>query len=421
MGISVIVAPIFILLTLLVAVIPVAIGLYVFKDAKKRGMNAALWTLLSVLAPGFIGLIIYLIVRGEHPDMQCPACAKPVSADFAVCPYCGAPLKEKCANCGYTLEAGWEKCPSCGTDIPEEQRRSAVSTGSGKGLKKLLALIIIVPLVLMVLLFAATCLFTANSHISWMTSYDISKDELLDNENSRQILDWIEECDSKGQGVYVMRTDNRMGATAAANCLVYRNDGYFSTGLSPMTGGWFSSDELHINFYDIGEDIGRDYTLCLFEYGIDSDENPVIKVYEDNSNMPMDFTLTESELMDGLLSNYFDVDENENYYSVYLDESLSGVYHVEATIYCDGEELTSEMAQNADESEIKDEGFDFFTISEALPEDADCTLVFRLLDEYQDVIAETDHIPLSNSEPYATVIFSADGDTIKYEHKTTEE
>ena len=42
----------------------VAIGLavWVYKDAKKRDMNAAVW-LLIVLLSGCIGCIIYLIVR----------------------------------------------------------------------------------------------------------------------------------------------------------------------------------------------------------------------------------------------------------------------------------------------------------------------------------------------------------------------
>ena len=44
--------------------IPVMIGVYVCRDAKRRGMNAALWTLIAVAAPALIGFIIYLLVRG---------------------------------------------------------------------------------------------------------------------------------------------------------------------------------------------------------------------------------------------------------------------------------------------------------------------------------------------------------------------
>lgn len=47
----------------LIVFIPVLIGTYVYKDAKSRNMDAFLWTLVSILMPGFLGLIIYLIIR----------------------------------------------------------------------------------------------------------------------------------------------------------------------------------------------------------------------------------------------------------------------------------------------------------------------------------------------------------------------
>ena len=36
--------------------IPVMIGVYVYRDAKRRGMNAMAWTLIAVVAPALIGL-----------------------------------------------------------------------------------------------------------------------------------------------------------------------------------------------------------------------------------------------------------------------------------------------------------------------------------------------------------------------------
>ena len=43
-------------------VIAIGLAVWVYKDAKKRDMNAAVW-LLIVLLSGCIGCIIYLIVR----------------------------------------------------------------------------------------------------------------------------------------------------------------------------------------------------------------------------------------------------------------------------------------------------------------------------------------------------------------------
>jgi len=49
----------------------ILLAVWVYRDAKKRGMEATLWLLL-VLLTGFIGLIVYLIVRREHPIQQPP-------------------------------------------------------------------------------------------------------------------------------------------------------------------------------------------------------------------------------------------------------------------------------------------------------------------------------------------------------------
>lgn len=51
-----------IILPIIWFVIAIIIAIWVYKDAKKRDMNAAVW-LLIVLVTGCIGCIIYLVVR----------------------------------------------------------------------------------------------------------------------------------------------------------------------------------------------------------------------------------------------------------------------------------------------------------------------------------------------------------------------
>ena len=119
--ISILVIP---LLMLLLVAVPVLIGLYVYRDSKVRGMNSALWTLVAVLAPGFIGLIIYLVARIDYTGTKCAKCGGNIRPSFAVCPYCGISLKEHCKACGHVLEPGWVKCPECGEEIPPPQRSS---------------------------------------------------------------------------------------------------------------------------------------------------------------------------------------------------------------------------------------------------------------------------------------------------------
>jgi hypothetical protein len=61
---------------------------YVYGDARRRGMPAALWTLLVVLIPNMIGFIVYFILR---------------RGIFA-----------PCANCGRGAEVGQIYCSQCG-------------------------------------------------------------------------------------------------------------------------------------------------------------------------------------------------------------------------------------------------------------------------------------------------------------------
>lgn len=48
--------------------IPLLVGILVYRDANKRvDCNPWLWALIAALAPSFVGLIIYLIIRGDYP------------------------------------------------------------------------------------------------------------------------------------------------------------------------------------------------------------------------------------------------------------------------------------------------------------------------------------------------------------------
>ena len=49
---------------------------YVFGDARRRGMNHVLWTLLAIFIPNAIGVILYFILRDPIP-VPCPSCGAP--------------------------------------------------------------------------------------------------------------------------------------------------------------------------------------------------------------------------------------------------------------------------------------------------------------------------------------------------------
>jgi TctA family transporter len=50
-------------------VVAILIAVWVYRDAEKRGESGALW-LIIVLITGIIGLIIWLIVRGDKPVIE---------------------------------------------------------------------------------------------------------------------------------------------------------------------------------------------------------------------------------------------------------------------------------------------------------------------------------------------------------------
>src|SRR6266511_1127575 len=47
-------------------ILSILIAIWVYRDAESRGMSGVLW-LIVILVAGLIGLLIYLIVRSDHP------------------------------------------------------------------------------------------------------------------------------------------------------------------------------------------------------------------------------------------------------------------------------------------------------------------------------------------------------------------
>jgi ABC-type Fe3+ transport system permease subunit len=92
---------------------------YVYRDAKRRGMNPALWTIVVlILSPGYgiLGLIIYLLIREPLP-YPCPQCANSVSARYNFCPNCKTNLHPACAHCQREVTDTDKFCPYCGNDL----------------------------------------------------------------------------------------------------------------------------------------------------------------------------------------------------------------------------------------------------------------------------------------------------------------
>jgi len=92
---------------------------YINRDAYRRGMNAALWTLLTlILIPEtlIMGHVIYFLMREPLP-YPCPQCSASVSARFNFCPNCKCNLQPSCPNCKREVAELDKFCPYCGTDL----------------------------------------------------------------------------------------------------------------------------------------------------------------------------------------------------------------------------------------------------------------------------------------------------------------
>ena len=92
---------------------------YVNRDASRRGMSAALWTILVVIllpAWGFIGFVIYFLMREPLP-YPCPQCGNTVGARFNFCPNCKCNLHPSCPQCKRETAESDKFCPYCGSDL----------------------------------------------------------------------------------------------------------------------------------------------------------------------------------------------------------------------------------------------------------------------------------------------------------------
>ena len=118
-----------------------AVGYWVFKDARRRIEDPWLVGAATVLGvvPPFVGALIYMLFRppeylddvcereleirameeslGRGRQQHCPVCRAEIDENFLVCPVCTTRLRQSCVSCKAPLEPLWQVCPYCETPI----------------------------------------------------------------------------------------------------------------------------------------------------------------------------------------------------------------------------------------------------------------------------------------------------------------
>ncbi|MBE6755075.1 MAG: zinc ribbon domain-containing protein [Ruminococcaceae bacterium] len=138
-------------------------AVWVYKDAKKRNMDAIMWTLLAVLIPSYIGLIIYLVSRQKEKLYVCPRCGGDVKTDYAVCPTCTLPLRRQCPQCGLACEETWHNCPRCSAVLEPMMYPMAKPQEKKDHLVRNIVLLIVANIVAVIALYASIFAFAFNN------------------------------------------------------------------------------------------------------------------------------------------------------------------------------------------------------------------------------------------------------------------
>lgn len=199
-------------------VIPVLIGVYVYRDASDRGMNAVLWTLVAVLAPSLIGFIIYLLVRSNYSNLKCRVCGTRVRENYVVCPGCGTKLKPCCPNCSAPVEPGWKVCPRCAAPLPEHQDNiSAPIKKKDRTLVWILTAVILIPIVMILL---ALITFSIGSTMTSSVGM-FPVDDYVQETGNTQIEDWIQEKSVDLNKAIVLRYEDETEDETYTEYLIY--------------------------------------------------------------------------------------------------------------------------------------------------------------------------------------------------------
>ena len=291
---SIAIFPVFLVLAIAI-IVPFIIGFYVYRDARQRGMNAILWALVAAVAPALIGLIVYLLVRGDYSNLRCPNCDALVKEQFVVCPKCGTKLRASCPNCATPVELDWAVCPKCTQPLTEVQMdvRNPIRA-KDKSIWKVLAIVLIVPILLIaVLVLSLSASFAGGSssfrEVSVEEYYEIMNREGYASEAviAGKVEEWLDSIEPETNHAYALRYDYSTEAGNEYFFLVYVPEaGYqINSGMGQSSSIFGTTLTLELQRTGISG--------YLFNITSSADKAPNLKIVLDGKRIPCDVTTVE--------------------------------------------------------------------------------------------------------------------------------
>lgn len=281
----------YLFIMLLVLSVPVIIGVYVYRDAKRRGMNEILWALAAALVPSFIGLLVYLIVRGNYSDLRCPRCETTVTEQYVVCPKCGARLRPACPNCATPVEQDWKLCPKCTQPLHEVLADIQYPTRKkDKSLGKVIAIVIAVPVLLILLLFFSYSAFSfaGDGSVSMRqvttNEYYAEMEEYGNREIAGKVKKWVEDINLRERSAYALQYTQDNGNGKEQYFLVYIpcTGKQTHSGIGQSSGIFGTTLRLDVSSVS-GEHV-------FFNIVFSADEIPNLKINLDEEKFPCEVT-----------------------------------------------------------------------------------------------------------------------------------
>lgn len=268
--------------------VPVLIGIYVYRDARRRRMNAPLWALIALLTPSLFGFLVYLLVRSSHSDLKCPRCDGAVEAGFAVCPHCGTRLKAACPHCAATVEPTWRVCPQCASPLSQTAATCVPPVQhKDRWLSKILAAVVLVPLFLLLILFLA---FQATNRVGAMNTTYLTPESYLDAKSDHPAMEelqfWLATCLTDPDRAYVLHHETTREGQPIHQYLIYYPAAESTTAIETDHDTSLLGTTLTVDYLSTDEE--TDYVLCTVS--IYAQRAPKLKICSDGE--PLEYEIT---------------------------------------------------------------------------------------------------------------------------------